>query len=248
MRIVYEPRGRAKEYADLACNLYIGCTHGCKYCFAPGCMHCTHEEWKSGVYIRKRALDLFERDAIDMKNARDSRAILFSFLSDPYQPVERDEGVTHHALDIVCRNRLHSKILTKGASDLIGADLDLMREAGTELGITISFINDKTRAKWEPHAATVDDRLQMLKTAHEAGVKTWVSLEPVIDPAQALSVIKAALPYVDFWKVGKLNHMKAVEEKIDWPKFRSDVLSLFAENGKRETTDYYIKQDLREAK
>ena len=87
----------------------------------------------------------------------------------------------------------------------------------------------------------------MLKAAHEAGVRTWVSLEPVIDTAQALAVIQEALPYVDFWKVGKLNHMKAVEEKIDWPKFRADVLTLFAENDKREKFDFYIKQDLKDA-
>ena len=248
MRIVYEPRGRAKEYADLACNLYIGCTHGCKYCFAPGCMHCTQEEWRTGVYIRKRALDLFERDAVDMHNAGDSRAVLFSFLSDPYQPLERDEGVTHKALEIVHRYGLHSKILTKGAADIIGPDLELMRDAGTELGITISFIDDKTRQKWEPDAGSIENRLRMLKAAHETGIRTWVSLEPVIDPDQALAVIREALPYVDFWKVGKLNHMKAFEEKIDWPRFRSDVLFLFAENGKNPETDYYIKQDLREAK
>ena len=247
MRIVYEPRGRAKEYADLACNLYIGCTHGCKYCFAPGCMHCTHKEWSSGVYIRRRALDLFERDAADMQRSRDERAVLFSFLSDPYQPLEGTEGVTHRALEIVQRYGLKSKILTKGRSDLISPDLDLMKDAGTELGITISFVDDRTRVKWEPNAAPVEDRLAMLKKAHDAGVRTWVSLEPVIDTEQALAVIRSALPFVDFWKVGKLNHMKTVEERIDWPKFREDVVSLFRKNGKDES-GYYIKQDLREAR
>lgn len=248
MRIVYEPRGRAKEYADLACNLYIGCTHGCKYCFAPACMHSTPEKWKSGVYVRQRALELFGRDAADMQRNGDERAILFSFLSDPYQPLEAEEHITHRALEIVRAHGLKSKILTKGRAVLVSADFGLMQSAGTELGITVSFVDDKTRKKWEPAAAPVEERLALLEQAHAAGIRTWVSLEPVIDPTQALAVIRAALPYVDFWKVGKLNHMKEVERKIDWPRFRQDVLSLFAGAGKRESADYYIKQDLRAAK
>ena len=248
MRIVYEPRGRAKEYADLACNLYVGCTHGCKYCFAPACMHSTPAKWKAGVYIRRRALDLFARDASDMQERQDKRAVLFSFLSDPYQPMEGDEGITHRALEIVRENGLQSKILTKGAAALVGADLGLMKVAKTELGVTVSFVNDRMRAQWEPEAASVEERFELLERAHGMGVRTWVSLEPVIDPVQALAVIRLGLPFVDFWKVGKLNHMKAIEEKIDWPRFRRDVVELFAESGKREGRDYYLKQDLREAK
>lgn len=247
MRIVYEPRGRAKEHADLACNLYIGCTHGCKYCFAPACMHSTPAKWKSGVYVRQRALELFERDATDLQESRDRRAVLFSFLSDPYQPLEAEEGITHRALEIVRAHGLRSKILTKGREELVSVDFGLMRSAGTELGITVSFVDDRARKRWEPAAAPVEERLALLEKAHAIGIRTWVSLEPVIDPAQALAVIRAALPYVDFWKVGKLNHMKDVEKKIDWPRFRKDVLDLFAEAGKSETTDYYIKQDLRVA-
>ena len=35
MSIIYEPSGMAKEYSPYACNLYIGCSHRCKYCYAP---------------------------------------------------------------------------------------------------------------------------------------------------------------------------------------------------------------------
>ena len=34
MNVIYEPKGRAREYSELACNLYRGCTHGCRYCYA----------------------------------------------------------------------------------------------------------------------------------------------------------------------------------------------------------------------
>lgn len=45
MKIIYEPKGAAKEYSELAVNLYLGCNHGCKYCFAPRCMFKTKEEY-----------------------------------------------------------------------------------------------------------------------------------------------------------------------------------------------------------
>ena len=48
---------------------------------------------------------------------------------------------------------------------------------------------------------------------------------------------------VDFWKVGKLNHNQAVEQSVDWPKFRDDATALLEHYGCK----YYIKEDLRKA-
>ena len=48
---------------------------------------------------------------------------------------------------------------------------------------------------------------------------------------------------VDFWKVGKLNHNKAVEQSVGWPKFRDDATALLEHYGCK----YYIKEDLRKA-
>ena len=56
-------------------------------------------------------------------------------------------------------------------------------------------------------------------------------------------VIRKAQGYVDFWKVGKLNHNKAVEQSVDWPKFRAAATALLEHYGCK----YYIKEDLRKA-
>lgn len=241
MRVIYEPKGRAKEYSELACNWYMGCIHGCKYCFAPGCMRKKMEDWHSSVPLRKDILSLFRKDAEEMLQNHDQRPILFNFLSDPYQPIEEKYKITRQILRIVRQYGLNSKILTKGSYSLIRRDFDLLKTARTELGITVCFVDDSMRQEWEPNAAPVADRFRILKEAHEEGIYTWVSLEPVIDPAQALLVIKQAAPYVDFWKVGKLNHMKEFEQKVDWHQFHIDFVELL----ESLKACYYIKDDLK---
>ena len=48
---------------------------------------------------------------------------------------------------------------------------------------------------------------------------------------------------VDFWKVGKLNHNKAVEQSVDWPKFRAAATVLLEHGG----CNNCIEEDLRKA-
>jgi len=239
MNVVYEPRGRAREYSELACNLYRGCTHGCRYCYAPACMRTTGEKWHAKAEPRKGILRLLEKDAQRLKG--DQRSILFSFLSDPYQPLERTERLTRQALEIIAKYRLNNQVLTKGCTDLILEDLELMKAARTQLGITLCFVDDDARRDWEPNASTIEDRLTVLKAAYKEGIFTWISLEPVINPDQALEVIRMACPYVNFWKVGKLNHMKEYERNVDWVKFLFDAETLLT----KLCAKYYIKNDLR---
>ena len=60
MNVIYEPKGRAREYSELACNLYRGCTHGCRYCYAPATMRTTGEKWHGKAEPRKGVLRLLE--------------------------------------------------------------------------------------------------------------------------------------------------------------------------------------------
>ena len=71
-----------------------------------------------------------------------------------------------------------------------------------------------------------------------------VALELVREEVQrADKQIREAGGRVDFWKVGKLNHNKAVEQSVDWPKFRDDATALLEHYGCK----YYLKEDLRKA-
>jgi hypothetical protein len=77
----------------------------------------------------------------------------------------------------------------------------------------------------------------------ENGIRTWASFEPVIDPQESLELIKMTIPYVDYFKIGKVNHLPGIEDKIDWRKFVLEAIKILNENGK----DFYIKKDLMDA-
>lgn len=247
MTVIYQPKGRALEYSPLACNLYIGCTHGCRYCYAPACIHKSTVDWSVGVYARDGILESFDKDCAYLAKHKmndEAHRVLFCFLSDPYQPLESSRRITRRALEIAKKWAVKVSVLTKGTYQRVKADLQLMKDANVKLGVTLSFANDKLRKQWEPNAASVRSRMRLLREAHAMGIHTWVSMEPVIIPEESLAVIREAHDYVDYWKVGKLNHNKEVEKSVNWAKFREDVTALLDSYG----CEYYIKEDLRRAK
>lgn len=52
MKPIYEPKGKAKEYGDLAINIYTICPHRCYYCFGPAVPHRDKEVFHSHVEPR----------------------------------------------------------------------------------------------------------------------------------------------------------------------------------------------------
>jgi DNA repair photolyase len=205
-------------------------------------MHKTSRDWHERAVPRKDVLRLFEKDAKILSG--DNRRVLFCFLSDPYQPLESTKRLTRRGIEIAHKHNLKIDILTKGDIMLISEDLPLMKQADVHLGVTLSFVNDDSRRKWEPYASSVEDRFAILMKAHAAGIYTWVSMEPVIETKEALDVIRRAHSFVDYWKIGKLNHNKSIEATVDWQEFREDVEALLVAFGAK----YYIKDDLRKAR
>ena len=56
--VIYETRGRAREYCELAANLYRGCSHGCIYCYAPSATYKTRENFTQAC-VRQRLFIIF---------------------------------------------------------------------------------------------------------------------------------------------------------------------------------------------
>ena len=130
-------------------------------------------------------------------------------------------------------------------------DFDLYRPSDW-FGVTLTFDNAIDSKQNEPGAALPKDRIKALEEAHNRGIQTWVSMEPVLDPDQTLHLIELTHEFVDHFRVGKLNHFPDIEAKIDWPKFRKDVAALMQKCGKDPCSDetgkgYKLKHELIDA-
>ena len=245
MHIIYEPRGRAKEYADLALNNYTKCTNGCLYCFAPSVMRCDRQEYHKSVQPRTDAVKKwFEKDCIELEKNGDRRRVHMNFVSDPYPEIEAELHLTRYCIETATKHGIGINILTKGKYDIVRPDFDVFKANGTHFGVTCAFFDDKKRRDWEPNASSVSERLSLLKQAHEMGIYTWVSMEPVIYPDEALEFFRYVQNggIVDLWKVGKLNYHPQSKE-VDWVKFREDFKSIADKVG----ANYILKKDLIEA-
>ena len=118
-------------------------------------------------------------------------------------------------------------------------DFDLLRP-GDEFAATLTFLDEQKSLKWEPKAAIPEERIEALRKAHELGITTWVSLEPVIEPAESIKIIRQTHSFVDLFKVGLLNYHPRGKE-IDWHKFLQECIATLKQYG----CQYYIKKDLR---
>lgn len=243
---IYVPTGRAREYAELALNLYRGCSHRCTYCYVPAVLRTTMAEWATDTpQPKKDILKHLERDAAKLAEAGDTREILLCFTSDPYHG--GCTTLTREALRILGEHGLRATVLTKGGMRAL-RDFDLMAKYGFRFGATMTSPYIYRTDATEPGAPATHERVEAIKQAHTLGIKTWVSLEPVIWPDDSLTLIETNWDgtdmhsIVDYWRVGKLNHDPAHEATIDWAKFYVDVTTLLDSVG----ADYYIKDDLRE--
>ncbi|MFA5410065.1 MAG: radical SAM protein [Bacilli bacterium] len=241
LKVIYEPRGRAGEYADLACNLYAGCDHGCVYCYAPLATRKSRETFNvpsPRAGILNKILD----DAQELQRQRETRSILFCFTCDPYQKIDERYQITREALKILLGHGLNVTILTKGGARS-ERDFDLLAEHPDQVtyAATLVFTDEERRLRYETGTATPTmERITALKRAHRLGIQTWVSLEPVFDPVQSLDLIRQTHEFVDLYKVGTLNYMLEAKA-IDWSAFGRDAIALLESLGK----DYYIKDDLK---
>jgi DNA repair photolyase len=229
MSLIYEPKGKAREYSPLALNIYNGCSHRCKYCYLRNFSAFLSAPFPTE---KKNLLENLEKE-LSRKEIFDQ--VLLSFVSDIYC-----EGatITRDVLKLLIKYQVPTAILTKNKS--VVNDIDLFEQFDAlKIGMTLTFTDAEKSKYYEPGASIPAERFEALRTLHGLGFRTFASLEPVIEPEESLEVIEKTHSYIDLYKIGKLNNI-SFGKKIDWKQFGN----LAIERCQKYKKDFYIKKDL----
>lgn len=233
---LYAPKGQAGEYSALAANPYRGCGMGCAYCYVPNVLKMARPEFDAGASPRPNFLDRLRKDAAKYQSLGITAQTMLSFTSDVYNPY--DTSLTRPTLEILIEHGLGVCVLTKGGTKAL-ADLDLYRPSRDSFASTLTSLDDSFSKKWERNAALPGDRIAALRAFHDAGIFTWVSLEPTIDTASSLQIVRETHSFVSLYKIGRVNYLP-VTKTTDWESYTHEIIALCGQLGVK----HYVKKDL----
>lgn len=165
-------------------NPYRGCIHGCAYCYARP----THQylgygagtDFDRKIVVKVNAAELLTEAFAKKSWAGDS--LMFSGVTDCYQPLEASYKITRACLEVCAAHRNPVFIVTKGA--LVQRDIDVLQEltrtACAMVFVSIPFAEDAMGRLIEPWASTIPRRFETLRALAKGGVKCGVSVSPII--------------------------------------------------------------------
>lgn len=208
-------------------NPYIGCAHGCKYCYArfmsKWSKHHAGAQWGSFVEIKVNIPEVLERE---LRSKRKRGNVLLSSVCDPYQPVEARYRLTRQCLQLLLEFGWGIDILTR--SPLVLRDVDILaRSPNATVGISIPSDDEKVRRILEPHSPSITSRLESLKKLHSEGIRTWVFVAPTL-PMNPERLAKAIQPYVEYVLIDRLNYRKNVTQIFHSNKWSSALRDEYA--------------------
>ena len=216
---------KSKVY-DWTINPYVGCQHGCIYCYAKFMKRfSSHKEnWGEFVDVKMNAPELLSQEIKKKKKGR----VWVSGVCDPYQPVEKKYELTKKCLEILQRNNWPVTIQTK--SPLVLRDLELLKKfQEIEVGFTITTGDEEIRKIFEPRTSSIKERIQALERLHREGIKTYTMIAPLLPKAESLMTkLKGKVDYVI---IDKMNYHYAdwVYKKYQLEKIQngSELANLF---------------------
>lgn len=197
--------------SDYTLNPYIGCMHGCIYCYARFMKRFTghKEEWGKFIDVKINAPDL-------MKNLGKykGKEIFFSSVTDPYQPLEIKYKLTRKILKKLVP--IQPSIAIQSKAHLITRDIDLFKKfKNIEVGISMSTLEDDVRKKVEPLASSPEDRIEALKKIKKAGLRTYVFISPILpEITDWKAIIQKTKEYADEYWFENLNLYPSIKGNI----------------------------------
>lgn len=232
------------EYGDYTINHVQGCAHGCKYpCYAMMMARRfgkakTYEEWCDPKLV-ENSLEILDKEIPKLKSK--IKSVQLCFTTDPFMYGYNE--VSQMSIAIMRKlnaNGIKCTALTKGILplELSGLSKD------NEYGITLVSLSEDFRKSMEPNTAPFKERINALKALHDAGCKTWVSIEPYPTPniiTQNFYEILNAVGFVDKIIFGRLHYNKDVTAYKKHKEFFNDLANKTIEFCNKNNIAYHIK-------
>lgn len=231
-------RASDSEYSDVTgpgidytVDPYIGCEHGCKYCYVFRKQFIndpTHGKdlWGNFVDPKVNAAEVLNSELRNSKRG----VVLLSSLTDPYQQSEYKYRITRQCLEVLLKRQFKVVILTK--SNLISRDLDLLSKfKSADVGLTITTDDDGIREIIEPNSPSIEDRIATLKNFHSRKVRTYAHIGPIL-PMNPQNLVEKLNGNIDYVIIDKMSYIS------------TDLEELYQRNG----FDYALGDDYFKAK
>lgn len=223
-KIIYQPKGKAQEYAKWAANTHVGCTGLCTYCYnrtgiTAKVLGGDKPTLKKSLKNEDEAKQIFMLEADRNHLALMEHGLFFNFVSDPFLP--ETIGLNTFAMRYCIIKGIPVKALTK-QTWWVEDFLKEMEQNETiwnleyhEVQKLIAFGFTLTgHDELEPGCATNEDRISAMKVLSAEGFRTWASIEPIIDLDASWRMIEAVCNHCDLMKVGLQSGAKYDKEHL----------------------------------
>ncbi len=195
---------------DYVINPYLGCGHGCKYCYAVFMKKYArgHQGQQWGAFVEAK-VNIAQVLRAELARKRQRGRALLSSVCDPYQPLEGRYRLTRQCLEALRDFGWGIDLLTR--SPLVTRDIDLLAAAPqVSVGFSIPTDDERVRRVTEPQAPPIPARIAALKRLAEAGISNWVFIAPMLpmDPARLAELVA---PYADHIMMDPLNYRRQVQ-------------------------------------
>ncbi|UCD12885.1 MAG: radical SAM protein [Thermoplasmatales archaeon] len=189
------------KVSDYTINPYIGCEHGCTYCYARFMKRFTghSEDWGSFVDVKINAERLLKREIKKKKIGK----VWISGMCDPYQPLEKKYELTKSCLEVLSNEAWLVTIQTK--SPLVLRDIHLLKRFDDiEVGLSITTADEDIRKIFESNAPSVKQRIETLENLYSEGIKVFAMVAPVLPKVEG--IVAQLSGKVDYVLIDKMNY------------------------------------------
>ena len=168
-----------------AINPYVGCQHGCVFCYARFIGRFTKhsEPWGSFVDAKVNIAEVLKKQ---MKSNKYQKGIIFiGTITDPYQPMENKYQLTKQVLEVLRDfNAEEVNVLTR--SVLVLRDIDLLKQIEHngvvvgEVGFSIATMDENWRKLAEPYSSPIKARFEAIKKLSDEGIYVYAMMGPYL--------------------------------------------------------------------